>query len=118
VACQEALSRGARLTQDEAIRYALGERRGTGDMAVDPAGRERAAAEPTTRAPDPLTRRERQVAPLIAEGLLNKQIAARLVISQRTVESHVENILKKLGFNSRAQIAVWVSQHGSAKDTT
>lgn len=56
---------------------------------------------------DPLTEREREVAELIAEGLSNKQIAVRLVISQRTAESHVEHILTKLGFNSRTQIAGW-----------
>ncbi|NKQ55489.1 AAA family ATPase [Amycolatopsis sp. K13G38] len=54
-----------------------------------------------------LTRRENQVAGLIAEGLSNKQIAARLVISQRTAEGHVENVLAKLGFQSRAQVAAW-----------
>jgi non-specific serine/threonine protein kinase len=59
--------------------------------------------------PSPLTRRERQVAQLIAEGLPNKQIAARLLISQRTAESHVENILAKLGFTSRTQVATWVA---------
>jgi non-specific serine/threonine protein kinase len=50
------------------------------------------------------------VAVLIAEGLSNKQIAARLVTSRRTAESHVENILRKLGFTSRTQVATWVAQ--------
>ncbi|HVV11271.1 ATP-binding protein [Amycolatopsis sp.] len=54
-----------------------------------------------------LTPRERQVAGLIAEGLTNKQIATRLVISQRTAEGHVEHVLAKLGFQSRAQVAAW-----------
>jgi non-specific serine/threonine protein kinase len=54
-----------------------------------------------------LTRRERQVADLVAQGLSNKDIAAKLVIAQRTAESHVENILTKLGFTSRTQIAAW-----------
>jgi DNA-binding NarL/FixJ family response regulator len=58
----------------------------------------------------PLTRRELEVAHLIAEGLSNKQIALRLLISQRTAESHVENILRKLGLTSRAQIAAWIAQ--------
>jgi predicted ATPase/DNA-binding CsgD family transcriptional regulator len=57
----------------------------------------------------PLTPRERQVAGLISEGLSNKEIAARLVISQRTAETHVENILTKLGFTSRTQVAAWVT---------
>ncbi|MEV0110007.1 protein kinase [Nocardia sp. NPDC050799] len=55
-----------------------------------------------------LTKREREVAQLVAKGLTNKAIAARLVISQRTAQGHVEHILTKLGFASRAQIAAWV----------
>jgi non-specific serine/threonine protein kinase len=55
-----------------------------------------------------LTRREREVARLIAEGKSNREIADALVIAERTVEGHVSNILSKLGFRSRAQIAVWV----------
>jgi non-specific serine/threonine protein kinase len=57
-----------------------------------------------------LTPRERQVAGLIAEGLSNRQIAIRLGTSQRTAESHVENILRKLAFTARTQIAAWVVQ--------
>jgi non-specific serine/threonine protein kinase len=55
-----------------------------------------------------LTKRERQVASLVAEGLTNKAIAGRLVISPRTAQGHVEHVLTKLGFSSRAQIAAWV----------
>ncbi|MEJ3747375.1 LuxR C-terminal-related transcriptional regulator [Actinomycetes bacterium KLBMP 9797] len=58
-----------------------------------------------------LTRREREVAALIAEGLSNREIAARLVVAQRTAEGHVENILSKLGFTSRAQVASWLANH-------
>lgn len=56
-----------------------------------------------------LTRRESEIAELVALGLTNKQIAAKLVIAQRTADAHVQNILTKLGFNSRAQIAAWVT---------
>ncbi|TRO64939.1 LuxR C-terminal-related transcriptional regulator [Streptomyces sp. IB201691-2A2] len=56
-----------------------------------------------------LTRREREVAELVAEGLANQQIADRLVIARRTAEGHVERILGKLGFSNRSQIAAWVS---------
>jgi non-specific serine/threonine protein kinase len=56
----------------------------------------------------PLTPRERQVADLIGQGLTSRQIAAKLVVSQRTAESHTENILRKLGMTSRTQIATWV----------
>ncbi len=55
-----------------------------------------------------LSRREREVAELVAEGLTNREIAGRLVISERTAEGHVEQIRNKLGFRSRAQIAAWV----------
>jgi len=54
-----------------------------------------------------LTPREREIAELVSQGLSNKDIAARLVISPRTAEGHVEHILAKLGLNSRAQIVVW-----------
>lgn len=56
-----------------------------------------------------LTRRETQVAELVAEGLANQQIADRLVIARRTAEGHVERILTKLGFSNRSQIASWVT---------
>jgi DNA-binding NarL/FixJ family response regulator len=57
----------------------------------------------------PLTPRELQVARLVAGGRSNKEIAADLVISQRTAEDHVEHILTKLGFTSRAQVAAWAA---------
>ncbi|GAA2813784.1 ATP-binding protein [Saccharopolyspora taberi] len=59
--------------------------------------------------PMPLTRREREIAELVAQGRTNKDIAESLVIAQRTVEGHVQNILTKLDFTSRAQIAGWVA---------
>jgi non-specific serine/threonine protein kinase len=62
-----------------------------------------------------LTRREIEVAGLIAEGLSNKAIAAKLVIAQRTVEAHVEHILDKLGFSSRTQVAAWVVEIGTSE---
>jgi non-specific serine/threonine protein kinase len=54
-----------------------------------------------------LTAREREVAALVAEGLSNRDIAARLVISARTAETHVQHIMSKLGVATRAQIAAW-----------
>ncbi|MBB4712918.1 putative ATPase/DNA-binding CsgD family transcriptional regulator [Streptomyces luteogriseus] len=56
-----------------------------------------------------LTRRETEVARLVAEGLANQQIADRLVIARRTAEGHVERILSKLGFRNRSQIAAWMT---------
>jgi predicted ATPase/DNA-binding CsgD family transcriptional regulator len=96
-------ARGAAMTPAEAAGYALGEE----PAAVEPPP---AAVVPApVPAPKPaLTRRERQVAELIGEGLTNRQIAGRLGTSQRTAESHVENILRKLGFAGRTQVAAWV----------
>ncbi|MCX5208314.1 LuxR C-terminal-related transcriptional regulator [Kitasatospora sp. NBC_00240] len=92
-----AVAYGAGLDLDQVIGFAHGahsetpERTGPGDS--------------------PLTRREQQVAVLVAEGLSNKQIAADLVIAQRTAEGHIEHVLSKLGFTSRTQIAIWVAQN-------
>jgi non-specific serine/threonine protein kinase len=52
-----------------------------------------------------LTRREQEVAMLVADGMSNRQIAERLVVSKRTIDSHIEHILGKLAYSSRAQIA-------------
>jgi DNA-binding CsgD family transcriptional regulator len=62
-----------------------------------------------------LTAREREVAGLIALGKSNREIADQLVISEKTAERHVANMLLKLGFNSRTQIAVWATEKGLAK---
>jgi DNA-binding CsgD family transcriptional regulator len=62
-----------------------------------------------------LTAREREVAALIAQGKTSREIADLLVVSERTAEVHVSNILGKLGFTSRAQIAAWVVERGLAK---
>lgn len=59
-----------------------------------------------------LTAREREVAALITKGKLNREIADELIISETTAERHVANILVKLGFNSRTQIAVWAVEKG------
>jgi DNA-binding CsgD family transcriptional regulator len=59
-----------------------------------------------------LTEREREVAALVAQGKSNREIADQLVVSERTVESHVANILFKLGFAARTQVAAWVVEVG------
>jgi predicted ATPase/DNA-binding CsgD family transcriptional regulator/DNA-binding XRE family transcriptional regulator len=118
---QQALASGARdaawalgrsMSQDHAIRYAL--------AAEQPAPRRDAAADSKealltglhgTRML-PLTRREREVASLIARGYTNREIAAELVIANRTADTHVEHILRKLDLPSRAQVAVWAAEHG------
>jgi DNA-binding CsgD family transcriptional regulator len=67
----------------------------------------------------PLTPREWDVADLVATGMGNHDIADRLYISERTVETHVEHIFRKLGVNSRTRIATWVieQRHGQALRT-
>jgi non-specific serine/threonine protein kinase len=100
-----ATAKGAAMSEAEAIRYALGESpRPTPGPAVRP-GEDRPR----------LTRRERDVAVLVAQGMSNSQIAAALVISARTVETHVQHIMDKLGCGTRAQIAAWATRPSAEK---
>ncbi len=59
-----------------------------------------------------LTAREREIALLIAQGKYNREIAEALVVSERTIETHVSNIMLKLNFTSRRQIAAWITEKG------
>jgi predicted ATPase/DNA-binding CsgD family transcriptional regulator len=63
-------------------------------------------------APDSLTRREREVVKLLAHGKSNGEIAIELVLSKRTVETHVSKVLSKLGLSTRAQVMRWAIEHG------
>ncbi|AHK36118.1 protein kinase/transcriptional regulator [Rhodococcus opacus PD630] len=87
--------KGAALSLDAAVAYAAGEQDSPRPVL-------------TAGSSEKPTKREREVAELIAEGLTNKEIATRLVISPRTAQGHVEHLLAKLGFTSRAQIAAWI----------
>jgi pimeloyl-ACP methyl ester carboxylesterase/DNA-binding CsgD family transcriptional regulator len=58
-----------------------------------------------------LSRREREVAQLLARGLSNREIAGRLYLSERTIDNHVHHILDKLGFDSRVQVATWLARN-------
>ena len=59
-----------------------------------------------------LTAREREIALYLADGLPNRAIAEKLVLSERTVETHVRNLLAKLGLANRAQVAAWAARTG------
>src|SRR2546430_5707301 len=59
-----------------------------------------------------LSRREREVAALVAEGLSNREIGEKLFIAERTAEGHLEQVRNKLGFHSRAQVAAWAVSSG------
>jgi DNA-binding CsgD family transcriptional regulator len=93
---------GEDLSRRAALELALG--RSQRDDQADAAATERAGGSV-----QPLSNREADVARLLADGLTNRQIGARLYISERTVDSHVRNILNKLGFASRAQVAAWIT---------
>jgi non-specific serine/threonine protein kinase len=99
---------GRAMTIDEAIDLAL-------DVAANPSASPRAApAEPVPGPSFPLSARQREVAALVARGLTNPEIANALVVSLRTAETHVQNILTKLDLTSRSQLAVWAHRNGLA----
>jgi DNA-binding CsgD family transcriptional regulator len=79
-------------------------------LAAQPAPPARSPARSAADAQQ-LSRREREIAILIARGLTNRAIAEQLVIAERTAETHVSNILNKLGLDTRAQIAIWAVAH-------
>jgi predicted ATPase/DNA-binding CsgD family transcriptional regulator len=94
-----------------AAEYAAGARLDTASLVAYALEEEADLGPSTARDPwAPLTKRERDIAGLVADGLSNREIAERLVIAKRTVETHVEHILAKLSFSSRAQIAAWVAE--------
>ena len=67
-------------------------------------------------APGGLTRREVEVARLVARGKTNREMAEQFVLSERTIETHVQHILTKLGFTSRSEIAAWAVRSGLSDD--
>jgi DNA-binding NarL/FixJ family response regulator len=83
----------------------------TKDAALDLALQSPTAPVRSTAEKSLLTKREREIAALISQGLSNKAVAESLVISPRTVDGHVERILAKLDFTSRTQIASWVASN-------
>ena len=95
------------MTVDDALGFAV-----TGKQEQPPKPR---PAKRDTRSP--LTRRELEIARLIADDLSNREIAARLFLSERTVETHVTHMFNKLGVNSRAQVTRWLADTAGAGST-
>jgi DNA-binding CsgD family transcriptional regulator len=112
-------AQGLAMSSDEAVALALDASQGPhsfggGDtVALTALGSDHAATAP----PGALTPRERQVVELVASGLSNKAIAVELFISPATAARHVANIMAKLGFNSRAQIAAWAADKRDPGDS-
>jgi predicted ATPase/DNA-binding CsgD family transcriptional regulator len=103
-------ARGLALSAEAAVGLALQPTATPTEPAADAAAAEAVAdAAPPTAPPSSLTRRELEIAALVADGYSNKAIAGELVISPATVARHVANIMIKLGFRSRAQIAAWTA---------
>jgi predicted ATPase/DNA-binding SARP family transcriptional activator/DNA-binding CsgD family transcriptional regulator len=100
----EAWRKGRAMTLDEAVTYAMKEEKKT-DPLPSPEPEEPAVDQ----SPVVLTRREEEVAALVAQGMSNRQIAKDLYLSERTIENHVSNILRKLEFASRTEIAAWAT---------
>jgi non-specific serine/threonine protein kinase len=92
---------GYALSVEDAIALALQ----SGDASDNSPSSGLAESAPTS----PLTQRQQEVALLVGQGLTNRQIADRLIITERTAGAHIEHILDKLGFTSRTQIGVWVA---------
>ncbi len=89
-----------------------------GEVHLDPAVARQLTASlrrgPSATPKDLLTDREREILLLVAQGKANKEIAAELVISERTARTHVSNILSKLDLSSRTQAALWAVREGVA----
>jgi predicted ATPase/class 3 adenylate cyclase/DNA-binding CsgD family transcriptional regulator len=104
---ETAFAEGRAMELEEAVEYAFSE----DDSSMIATGTPERTS--TTARPSALTRREHEVAKLVARGLTNRQIAEELVLSERTVENHVSNILKKLNLSSRSEVVAWVEEQRS-----
>ena len=93
-AIEVAWSRGHDLSPAQSVAYAL---------------REGALVTQKRKRRDGVTGREEEIAKLVADGMTNREIARKLSLAERTVDAHVEHIMNKLGYHSRAQIAAWAA---------
>ena len=104
---------GAAMNSSTSVRFALSEEAGLPGAPATAAAAPAGAAGASTPA-SALTAREHEVVALLAAGLSNRDIARELVISPATAARHVANILAKLGFSSRSQVAVWAASRPDA----
>jgi DNA-binding NarL/FixJ family response regulator len=107
-------------TQADELRRAI-KAAAAGQVQLSPAAAARLMREvrtPELPAADSLTERENDVLKLLAQGKANKEIARDLVIGEKTVKTHVSNILSKLGVQSRTQAALYAAQNGLAELST
>jgi non-specific serine/threonine protein kinase len=104
-------SAGREMAPDEAIRVALRNASTDDPESIEQVtnGRKRASL---------LTRREMEVAVLVARGLTNRQAAEQLLVAPRTVETHLEHIFAKLGVQTRAEVAAWAARNESLLDVS
>jgi DNA-binding NarL/FixJ family response regulator len=116
-----AYAEGGRMSVEEAVRYALTTRPTDPPVAVAGArpGADREGPAPTAgpsarRVAGGLTPREVEVARLVAEGKTNREIAEALVLSERTVSTHLDHIFAKLDVSSRTAVAAFALRHGLA----
>jgi DNA-binding NarL/FixJ family response regulator len=105
-AWSRAWEEGKAMLLERAVDYGLSEEEELEPSPLAPATESPLADEPT----ETLTRREQEVALLVARGLTNRQIAQELSVSRNTANNHVARILRKLGLSSRSQIAAWVTE--------
>jgi len=102
-AVQQIVAEGRRMSLAEAVAYALTD---------EPEDAWCAGPRQT------LTKRELEVATLVARGLTNRSIAGQLYLSVRTVDTHVDHVLTKLGFSTRTQLAAWAYESGLLPEDT
>jgi non-specific serine/threonine protein kinase len=101
-AWEVARTEGRAMTLERAVEYALSEENPEPHVIPTPKRR--------PPEPDALTRREEEVAAMVAQGMSNRQIAQELFLSEHTVKRHISKILRKLGLASRAEVAAWTTE--------
>jgi DNA-binding CsgD family transcriptional regulator len=106
------LAEGRKLSPEEAVGLVLA------NEPAEPGRQSASRLGPRRGSSSALTRREAEVAALVARGLTNRDIAAQLFLSVRTVEVHVDHVLTKLGFRTRTQLAAWALEEGVRPEDT